>query len=88
VTHEVVVTATARRDLESITPRLVPAIVEFIFGDLAANPRRVGKALQRELTDLFGARRGPYRILHSIDDAAQRVVIFPIDHRSDVYRGD
>lgn len=88
MTHEVVVTATARRDLEGITPRIVPAIIEFIFGDLAANPRRVGKALQRELMGLFGARRGPYRILYSIDDAAQRVVIFRIDHRSDVYRGD
>ena len=61
-------TATARRDLQRIPPRIVHAIVEFVFGDLAAFPRRVGKPLQRELEGLFGARRGPYRILYSIDD--------------------
>ena len=88
MSHEVVVTATARRDLQRIPPRIVHAIVEFVFGDLAAFPRRVGKPLQRELEGLFGARRGPYRILHSIDDVANRVEILHIDYRSDVYRSD
>jgi mRNA interferase RelE/StbE len=88
VSHEVVVTATARRDLQRIPPRIVPAIIEFAFGDLAASPRRVGKPLQRELEGLFGARRGPYRILYSIDGDANRVEILRIDHRSDVYRSD
>ena len=68
-------TATARRDLQRIPPRIVHAIVEFVFGDLAAFPRRFGKPLQRELEGLFGARRGPYRILYSIDDVVNRVEI-------------
>jgi mRNA-degrading endonuclease RelE of RelBE toxin-antitoxin system len=88
VSHEVVVTATARRDLQRIPPRVVHALVEFVFGDLASFPRRVGKPLQRELEGLFGARRGPYRILYSIDDVVNRVEILRIDHRSDVYRSD
>ena len=88
MSHEVVVTATARRDLQRIPPRIVHAIVEFVFGDLAAFPRRFGKPLQRELEGLFGARRGPYRILYSIDDVANRVEILRINHRSDVYRSD
>ena len=87
MSHEVVVTSTARRDLQRIPPRIVPAIIEFAFGDLASSPRRAGKPLQRELEGLFGARRGPYRILYSIDDA-NRVDILRIDHRSDVYRSD
>ncbi|MDP1876288.1 MAG: type II toxin-antitoxin system RelE/ParE family toxin [Actinomycetota bacterium] len=81
-------TATARRDLQRIAPRIVPAIVEFAFGDLAAAPRRVGKPLQREPEGLYGARRGPYRNLYSVDDDANRVEILRIDHRSDVYRSD
>lgn len=81
-------TATARRDLQRIPPRIVHAIVEFVFGDLAAFPRRVGKPLQRGFEGSFGARRGPYRILYSIDDGANRVEILRIDHRSDVYRSD
>ena len=82
------VTATARRDLQRIPPRIVPAIIEFAFGDLAASPHRVGKPLQRELEGLFGARRGPYRILHAIDDSANRIDILRIDHRSVIYRHD
>jgi len=81
-------TATARRDLQRIPPRIVPAIIEFAFGDLASAPRRVGKPLQRELEGLFSARRGPYRILYLINDETNRVDILRIDHRSDVYRNE
>lgn len=81
-------TATARRDLQRIPPRIVPAIIEFAFGDLSSAPRRVGKPLQRELEGLFSARRGPYRLLYSIHDDTNRVEILHIDHRSEVYRND
>lgn len=37
---------------------------------------------------LFGARRGPYRILYAIDDEANRVEVLRLDHRSDVYRSE
>ena len=65
---------------------MVPAIVEFVYGDLAANPRRVGKPLERELAGTFSARRGPYRVLYDIDDTAGEIQILRVDHRSDVYR--
>jgi mRNA interferase RelE/StbE len=87
VTYEVVFTATAQRDLSRISPRIVPAIIEFAFGDLADAPRRVGKPLQRELDGLFGARRGPYRILYAIKEDLNRVETLRVDYRSDVYRG-
>ncbi len=86
MTHAITFSATAKRDMESIPPRIVPAIVEFIYGDLAANPRRVGKPLERELTGLFSARRGPYRVLYVINESAEDVQVLRIDHRADVYR--
>jgi mRNA-degrading endonuclease RelE of RelBE toxin-antitoxin system len=64
---------------------LVPAIVEFAFGDLADAPRRVGKPLDRELTGMLGARRGPYRVLYRVDDDTKRVTILRVAHRSDAY---
>ncbi len=79
-------TGPARRALQSISPRVLPAIIEFAFGDLTREPRRVGKPLERELHGLFGARRGPYRLLYRIDDEAQRVYIVHVDHRADAYR--
>lgn len=72
--------------MSGIPPRIVPAIVEFVYGDLASNPRRVGKLLERELAGIFSARRGPYRVLFDIDDKTETVQILRVDHRADVYR--
>jgi len=86
VPYEVRFTASARRNLQHIPPRIVPAIVEFAYGDLAREPRRVGRPLERELAGTFSARRGPYRLLYRVDDEAARIYILRIDHRADVYR--
>jgi len=86
VTHDVQFTGPARRALQSIPPRIVPAIIEFAFGDLAREPYRVGKPLERELAGLFSARRGPYRLLYRIDDEAQEIYVVHIDQRANVYR--
>jgi mRNA interferase RelE/StbE len=83
---EVRFTAAARRSLNTIPPRVLSAVVEFTFGDLAREPRRVGKPLRDDLAGLFSARRGPYRVLYRIDDAARIVFIVRVDHRADVYR--
>jgi mRNA-degrading endonuclease RelE of RelBE toxin-antitoxin system len=62
------------------------AAIEFCFGALAANPRRVGKPLTRDLADYHTARRGGYRVVYRIDEPAQLVYVVRIQHRSDVYR--
>ena len=54
-----------------------------IYGTLAGNPHRVGKALRFDLEGLHSARRGDYRIMYRIDD---RVTIIAIEHRADAYR--
>jgi mRNA interferase RelE/StbE len=56
-------TATARRDLDKLPLRILAAVIEFAFGDVARQPRRVGKPLGRELAGQYSARRGPYRLL-------------------------
>jgi mRNA-degrading endonuclease RelE of RelBE toxin-antitoxin system len=86
VTYVVVFAPTARRELSSVPERVIPAIIEFVYGDLAAFPRRVGKPLERELAGSFSARRGSYRILYEIDDEQLRVLILRVAHRADVYR--
>ncbi|MBX3196423.1 MAG: type II toxin-antitoxin system RelE/ParE family toxin [Microbacteriaceae bacterium] len=84
--YQVELAGTARRDLRGVPPRIVPAIVEFVYGDLARQPRRVGRPLQRELEGLWGARRGPYRIIYEIHDDRLVVLVIHVDHRADVYR--
>ncbi len=79
-------TATGKRDLDKLPPRIFAAVIEFAFGDLAREPRRVGKPLGRDLANHHSARRGPYRLLYRIDDEAQTIWVHRVDHRSDVYR--
>ncbi len=85
-TYLVELAGTARRDLRAVPPRIVPAIIEFVYGDLARQPRRVGKPLQRELEGLWGARRGPYRVIYEILDDRLLVLVIHVAHRADVYR--
>jgi mRNA interferase RelE/StbE len=86
MSHRVIFSPTAARDTERIPPRIVPAIVEFVYGDLAKSPKRVGKPLARELSGIFSARRGSYRVLYDVDDENQMVSILRVDHRADIYR--
>jgi mRNA-degrading endonuclease RelE of RelBE toxin-antitoxin system len=81
--YDIAWTPTAKRALQRLPEKVAAAAVEFIYGPLAANPHRVGKALRFELEGLHSARRGDYRIIYRIDD---RVTITAIEHRADVYR--
>ena len=72
------------RGLERIPPRFAAAIVEFLFGALAANPYLAGKPLRHELEGLHGARRGDYRVIYRIHDS--HVLVIRIDHRASAYR--
>jgi mRNA-degrading endonuclease RelE of RelBE toxin-antitoxin system len=83
--------SSARRVLVEGPPRGLPlavaaAVTEFVTGPLLDNPHRVGKRLTRELDGYHSARRGAYRVICRIDEAARIVHVVRIDHRADVYR--
>jgi mRNA interferase RelE/StbE len=80
------VTPPAQRGLDRLPAAVAAAIAEFVLGDLRRDPRRVGRPLRAELTGTWSARRGPYRIVYSIDDGNKTVAVLRIDHRADVYR--
>jgi mRNA-degrading endonuclease RelE of RelBE toxin-antitoxin system len=73
-------------ELANSAPRVAAAIVEFVYGDLARDPRRVGKPLRFELEGRYSARRGEYRVVYRIDDVAEIVRIERVGPRRDVYR--
>jgi mRNA interferase RelE/StbE len=79
-------TATARRALARLPEKVATAVVEFLYGSLAANPHRVGKPLKLGLVRLDSARRGDYRVIYRIDDHDHRIDVMAIEHRSDAYR--
>lgn len=84
--YRLIVAASAERSLSRLPEAVAAAVVEFLVGPLAQNPRRVGHPLQRELAEMWSTRRGPYRVVYEIDDDANSVQVLRIDHRSDVYR--
>lgn len=79
-------TPTARRALRRLPEKVGVSVVEFCYGGLAANPRRVGHELQLDLEGLCSARRGDYRVIYAVDDTGRTVTVHDIAHRSDAYR--
>ncbi len=82
----VVLSAAAIRTLDSVPPRVLPAVIEFLYGPLARDPHRVGKPLRDDFAGLHSARRGSYRVLYEIDDDRGTVTVIRIAHRSSAYR--
>lgn len=64
---------------------MTPVVVEFSYGPLAADPRRLGTPLREGFEGEWSARRGVYRVLHRLHDE-ERIVVTRIAHRSTVYR--
>jgi mRNA interferase RelE/StbE len=58
-TYTVVLSAVARRAIGlDLSEAVAVAVVDFLYGPLAADPYRVGKRLHFELQDHWSARRG------------------------------
>jgi mRNA interferase RelE/StbE len=80
-------TPTVRRAIAETLPEAVAAAAfEFVTGPLLEQPYRVGKRLLPPLEDRFSARRGTYRVIYRVDDAARVVTVADIGHRRDIYR--
>jgi mRNA interferase RelE/StbE len=79
-------TTPGRRTLARLPEKVATAVVEFLYGSLAASPHRVGKPLKLGLDGLHSARRGDYRVIYRIDGQHRRVDVLAIEHRSDIYR--
>lgn len=85
--YELVRTPPAQRAIAQRLPEPVAtAVIEFLTTALVDNPHRVGWQLCDDLTGIWSARRGTYRVLYRINDDAHEVVVLRIDHRRDAYR--
>jgi mRNA interferase RelE/StbE len=88
VTYRVVMARSAARQVAQHLPDgAAAACVEFIFGPLAENPRRVAAPLIKPFEGQWRARRGEYRVRYRIDEGSETVYVLDVDHRRDIYRG-
>ena len=85
--YEVELAPAAQRALEVDLPvAAAAAVFETISGTIAANPHRAGSRLKPPFDGEYAARRGPYRIVYTVDDGSRVVRIRRIRHRRDAYR--
>ena len=71
---------------EALPEAVAAACIEFGFGPLAQDPRRVGARLRKPFEGQWRARRGEYRVGYRIDNETGTVYVLDIDHRRDAYR--
>ena len=87
VAYELVLTPPAARAVRTGLPEAVAAaVIEFLTGAQVGNTHRVGKRLRGDLSGIYSARRGTYRVLYRINEERGEVVVLRIDHRSEAYR--
>lgn len=86
MSYAVVLRPAAVRALQRMSEKISSACWEFIHGQLADNPHRVGRPLLEPLAPHYSARRGEYRVLYLIEDQQVTVVITSVTHRADAYR--
>lgn len=84
--YQVEITPEGLRHLNRLPKKVRAAVIEAVFGTIAENPHRAGKALRGELEGLYSARRGDFRIVYEIDAPAQVVLIHRAQHRRTAYR--
>jgi mRNA interferase RelE/StbE len=85
--YELVLTPPAQRAIAQRLPEPVAtAVIELLTTALVDNPHRVGRQLRDDLTGIWSARRGTYRVHYRINDGSNEVVVLRIDHRRDAYR--
>lgn len=85
--YDLVVAGPAARAIAETLPAAVAsAVIEFVTGPLVENPRWVGTGLRGQLTGIWSARRGDYRVLFEIDAERREVTVLRVAHRADIYR--
>lgn len=84
MTHRLVVSPEAHRQLNALPEKVALAVIAFL-DVIAERPLTVGGRLTLPpFEGLFSARRGAYRIVYAID--GDLVTVRRIDHRSTAYR--
>jgi mRNA interferase RelE/StbE len=84
--YGVEITPEGLRHLNRLPEKIRAAVLEAILCTIAENPHRAGKQLRGELEGLRSARRGDFRVIYEIDEAANVVVVHRAVHRGTAYR--
>ncbi len=82
------ITSTAARQIGRLDRQVQSRILRFFREKIATeeDPRRVGRPLRGDKTELWRYRVGDYRVICEIRDRQVIVLVLRLGHRKDVYR--
>lgn len=81
----VLLTPAAERERRKLPHDVKPRVNQALLS-LETDPRPAGVTKMSGAHDRWRVRVGDYRVIYAIDDHAQRVTVFRIAHRREVYR--
>ena len=84
--YDVRLSSAAHRQLGRLPTPVATAVVEFVTAVLAEDPLRLSKPFAGEFAALRSARRGDYRVLLEVDEAARVGLVVRIAHGAEAYR--
>jgi mRNA interferase RelE/StbE len=82
--YTVVINRSAERELKSLAPDIAKRIGERLR-TLAEDPHPAQSRLLKSSPN-FRLRVGDYRVIYSVNEAAEEVIIIAVGHRREVYR--
>jgi mRNA interferase RelE/StbE len=83
--YSIVFARSARKELESLSTKLVQTIFPTIEA-LAKEPRPRGCRKLKTEKNLWRVRVGDYRVIYAIDDDKEAIDIIAVRHRSKAYQ--
>jgi mRNA interferase RelE/StbE len=83
--YEVFFKPSVEKDLRRLPAPMLQRLLDRISA-LSGDPRPRGVMKLTGAERLYRVRLGDYRIVYEIDDAARRVTVHYVRHRSDAYR--
>jgi len=84
--YRVFIKKSAVRELEAVADKKTRQRLVARIRALAAQPRPAGCEKLSGRHERYRVRQGPYRVVYSVSDAEQLVVVVKVGHRRDVYR--
>jgi mRNA interferase RelE/StbE len=84
--YSVRIKTSAIKEIESLSPKKERKRIIGRIDALKDDPRPAGCQKLAGSEERYRVRQGRYRIVYSVDDAAQVVDVFKVGHRQGVYR--
>ncbi len=84
--YKVVYKESVEKDLKGLNRDTKAKILDSIENDLTADPKGKGKQLKGNWEGLWRYEMNPYRVIYTIFEEEDTILIVRIGHRKEVYR--